>query len=123
MSQMYDQYPPPPPPPGYFQQNPFPPQKPAQTPLHLWKVVAINFGIFLCYQALLILVGDGEGYLILDMFPLIAHWVTMLILMIVSFSRGKKMYGIGHLISLILIILIGFGSCWWISDALGGARF
>lgn len=117
---MYDnQYPPPPP--GYFQNNPFPPEPPQQTAVHLWKVVGINFGIFMAYQTLLAFTGNGGAYMILDMFPLCAHWLVMLILMIISFSRGKKMYGFGHLISLIVLIIIGFGSCFWIADLLGGA--
>ena len=115
-------YPPQGPPPNYWQHNPFPPPPgpPPQTALDLGKVVAINFGIFLLYQTLLALAGDG--FLVLDIFPLVAHWITMLILMIISFSRGKKMYGIGHLISLVTLIIIGFGSCFLISDMLGGLR-
>jgi hypothetical protein len=117
---MYDQYPPPPPP-GYFQNNPFPPEKPKQTAIHLWRVVGLNFGIFMCYQVLFALAGDSMTFMILDMFPLVAHWIVMLVFMIVQFSRGKTMSGIGWLISLVVFAIIGFGSCFWIADMLGGS--
>ena len=118
-----NQYPPQGPPPNYWQNNPFPPPPgpPPQTAFHLWKVVGIQFGIFLGYTALFSLAGN-EGFMMLDMLGLIAHWLVMLILMIIAFSRGKRMYGLGHLISLILIIIIGFGSCFLITDMLGGLR-
>lgn len=114
-----NQYPPQGPPPGYFQHNPFPPEPPKQNPVELWRVLGINFGVFMAYQMLMIFVA-GDSYLISDILPLIAHWLVMLIMMIISFSRGKKMAGIGWLISLIVIIIIGFGSCWWIADMVGG---
>lgn len=95
-------------------------EPPKQNPVDLWKIVGINFGVFMLYQTLLVFVAE-ESYLILDMFPLLLHWLVMLILMIINFTRGKRMQGFGFLISLISIVIIGFGSCWWITDMLGGA--
>jgi hypothetical protein len=107
------------PPYGYYQYNQFqPPPKPPENPMDLWKVVGMNFGIFVAYQALLVILA-GEAFLIADTLPLIVHWVFMLVMMIVQFSRGKRMQGFGYLISLVVIIIIGFGSCFWIGNALG----
>lgn len=114
------QYPPQgPPPPQYFQNGPWgQPPKPPQNPVDLWRVVGLNFGIFMFYQTLLALVAE-EAFIVVDMFPLILHWLVMLIFMIIAFSRGKRMAGFGWLISLIVFIIVGFGSCWWIGDVLG----
>jgi hypothetical protein len=106
------------PPPGYWQHNPFPPEKPPHNPVDLWKVVGINFGIFLGYQALFVLIA-GSNFLLADILPLVVHWVFMIVLMIVAFASGKKMQALGHLISLIVLVIIGFGSCFWIADMVG----
>lgn len=116
-----NQYPPQgPPPPGYFQNNPFPPPgKPKDNPADIWKVVGINFGIFALYQVFLILLARDE-YMGFNMFLLIIHWFVMLVLMIIAFSIRRKMAGFGWLISLVALMIIGFSSCWWIADMVGG---
>lgn len=115
-----NQYPPQGPPPGYFQNNPFPKEPPKDKPIDLWKIVGINFGIFMAYQALFVFIAS-DAFLVADMFPLVLHWLVMIIFMIISFSIGKKMTGFGWLISLVTLLLIGFGSCWWIADVVGGS--
>jgi hypothetical protein len=112
---MYNQFPPPN---QYWQQQP--PEPPKEKVMDLWKIVGINFGVFMMYQVLFVFIAD-DAFLIADILPLCIHWLVMFILMIVGFSRGRKMHGLGHLISLLSIIVIGFGSCWWIADALGSS--
>lgn len=109
------------PPYGYYQHHQFnPPPKPPENPIDLWYVVGLNFAIFVAYQALFVFISR-EAFLVADILPLIAHWLFMFVMMIVRFAQGKRMKGFGHLISLIALIIIGFGSCWWIADALGSS--
>jgi hypothetical protein len=79
----------------------------------IWKVMRLQLLIFASYQFLFaLLLGKQEmGFMFLDMFPLALHWLLLLIFMIVSFTSQKKGAGFGYLISFILILIIGFGSC------------
>lgn len=88
----------------------------------LWKVLRLQLLIFVGYQSLLALIMwalDTDGFIIMDMFPLMLHWLVLLVLMIVSFARGKKGAGLGYLISLLVSGIVGFGSCFLIGELIG----
>lgn len=104
---------------------PVPPQ-PENTSKELWKVLRLQLLIFAGYQFLFGLICWAmkmDGFIILDIFPLIAHWLILLILMIVSFARGKKGAGLGYLISLLISGIIGFGSCFLIASLIGSSLY
>src|SRR5690348_2099310 len=93
-------------------------QRPEITGGKFGKVVQRHLPIFAGYQlllAVLIQMGGQGGFIILDMVPLILHWVVLVILGIVSFANSKKGAGFGYLISFFITAIVGFGSCWWIS--------
>ncbi|CAN5205902.1 hypothetical protein BH09BAC5_BH09BAC5_12230 [soil metagenome] len=102
----------------------YPAQPPTEdTGKEIWKVMRLQLAIFAGYQILLALLCQlfyHGAFLILDMLPLLGHWILLLILMIVSFSKSKRGAGLGYLISLIIIVIIGFGSCFAIGNSLGG---
>lgn len=107
----------------YYQQMP-PPPPPENIGKEIWKVVWLQLSIFLAYQFLLAVicyVTDNESFIILDMFPLILHWLVLLVFMIIGFARGKKGRGLGYLIVLFTTLIVGFGSCWLIADMIGSS--
>ena len=104
-----------------YYQPPVPPQ-PENVGQELWKVLRLQLLIFVGYQTLLALIMwamNSDGFIILDMFPLILHWGILLVLMIIGFASGKKGRGLGYLISLLVTGIIGFGSCFLIGQLIG----
>jgi hypothetical protein len=105
-------------------ENPYPsppsPQ-PENTGKEIWKVMRLHLGIFAGYQlglAFLCEISGIKGYMEFDMIALIMQWIALLVLMVISFSAGKKAAGLGYLISLLFCVVVGFGSCWKIGGYL-----
>ena len=99
-----------------YYETPTPPQ-PENTGREIWKVMRLQLGIFLGYQLLLAVAMSllHGGFLIIDIFPLVIHWLILFIFMIVNFASKKNGAGLGYLLSLLIIVIVGFGSCWGIS--------
>lgn len=108
---------------GMPPQYQFPPAPaPENTGKDIWKVLRLQLGIFAAYQiglAILCRASGAEGFILIDMLPLILHWLLLIILMIISFASKKKGKGLGYLISLIVTGIVGFGSCFLIADMIG----
>jgi hypothetical protein len=108
----------------YYEMPPPPP--PENVGREIWKVMRLQLSIFAGYQILLALICSSMihgAFIVLDMFPLVIHWLVLLIFMIISFSAQKKGAGIGYLVSLLITLIIGFGSCFMIAGALGNQGY
>lgn len=84
-----------------------------------WKVIRLQLLIFAGYQAglgFLVSIFHAGSFIMVDMLPLLAHWFVLLILMIISFGSRKPGRGLGYLISLVITMIVGFGSCFMIGD-------
>jgi hypothetical protein len=100
-----------------YYEIPVPPQ-PENKGKEIWKVLRLQLSIFAGYQillAILVKASGQTGFLIIDMLPLILHWLVLIILMIVSFAGSKKGKGLGYLIAFLITAIVGFGSCFFIS--------
>lgn len=99
---------------------------------YLGKVLRLHLLILLGYS-LVIMLGSyftmrgGSGYdtpalyfAFLMLYALGAHLAVMLIITIVRFVQGQNELGISHLISIVLVGVIGFSSCLGGSVLLGG---
>ncbi|HET6989961.1 MAG TPA: hypothetical protein VFJ43_01500, partial [Bacteroidia bacterium] len=87
-----------------YYEIPVPPQ-PENTGKEIWKVLRLQLIIFASYQiglALLFKMSGQSGYLLMDMFPLILHWLILIVMMIVNFANSKKGKGLGYLISFLV---------------------
>src|SRR4051812_4871115 len=106
-------------------QNPYPPPPPQfQYPKpqrnmgkDILKVLAIQLGIFLFYQGILyylVCVAGLSQFSGIEMFIVVLHWIVSLVLMIVFLATRRTGTGLGFLISFIILLIIGFGSCAYI---------
>jgi hypothetical protein len=99
---------------NYEIQVPPQPENPAK---EIWKVLRLQLGIFAIYQMGLAILtkseANGETFMFLDLFLLLAHWIVLLVFMGIKFSQKKKGAAFGYLISFVTIAIIGFGSCWF----------
>jgi hypothetical protein len=89
----------------------------------IWRVVRLQLGIFIAYQVLLALLcqyGGMNGFIFIDMLPLVLHWLVLIILMIISFANSRRGAGFGYLISLGITAIIGFGSCFYLGQIVDG---
>ncbi len=79
-----------------------------------FKILGIQLGIFLIYQFILqYCIRTLHIYELKSTYLniLVLHWVVILILMIVAFVKKKSEKGIGYILSFIIIVIIGFGTC------------
>lgn len=98
----------------------------------LGKVLRTHLLVVLAYSILIMLVSyltmrgnsgyDGPAlfYAFIMLYVVGAHVGVTLIIMIVKFVKGQKELGISHLISLLVVGIIGFSSCLGGSVLLGG---
>lgn len=101
-----------------YYEMPSPPPPPEKTGPEIWKVMRLQLGIFIGYQLLLAGIASGSrgsAFLFLDMLPLIVHWIVLFVFMCIKFGNRKTGAGLGYLISLLATMIIGFGSCFFIS--------
>ncbi|MBI3509689.1 MAG: hypothetical protein HY064_03425 [Bacteroidetes bacterium] len=103
---------------NYGTQQPPSPENKSKT---IWKVLRVQLTIFAAYQILIGFLSIGSGtydILFKDMAPLLIHELVLLILMILSFSKKQEGAGYGYLLSLIIVMVVGFGSCCYLSSVL-----
>jgi hypothetical protein len=84
----------------------------------IWKVLLLQLSIFVAYQAglaLLCKMSGFSGFMIVDILPLVCHWIVLIVLAAISFARKKPGRGIGYIISLVITGIVGFGSCFYLS--------
>jgi hypothetical protein len=79
-----------------------------------FKILGIQLGIFLIYQLAahyLVRTLHRNEFIGINANILILHWLVLLILTVVYFSKKQNDKGFGYLNSFLLILVIGFGSC------------
>ncbi|MBK8923168.1 MAG: hypothetical protein IPM81_16935 [Saprospirales bacterium] len=74
------------------------------------KILLWNLGIMLGYVTLSGLTGKSES-VFLDLILMILQVAANLLLAIISFVQGKRNAGLGFLLSLFLVVIVGFGVC------------
>ena len=84
------------------------------------KIILINLAILIAYMLLLTAASKG-AVLFTSILPIGAHVLTNFILFIVKISTHKE-NAYSYLISAILVLLIGFPSCWMLSGVAGDGR-
>jgi hypothetical protein len=79
-----------------------------------FKVLAIQLAIFLVHQSAMyyfVRVLHLKQFAIIEMPLIIFHWVILVVLMCSCFYQRKTGHAIGYLLSFIIILVIGFGTC------------
>jgi hypothetical protein len=80
----------------------------------IFKIIGFQFALFFAHQLLMYFLIVHLRLFTLSSFEVLivgAHLAMLLILMITSFTDKKTANGIAYLISLLLLLVIGFGSC------------
>lgn len=88
---------------------------------NLGKILLVNLGILLAYS-LLILWGSksgsssgdqysGMGFALGMMMVIAGHALINLIIMIVQFVKGRRELGLSYLVSIFVVVGVGFSSC------------
>ena len=87
-------------------------------PKNILGIFGMNLGIFCLYQVILWQCAS-TSFMWFDMIVLIIHYIVMFVFSIINFTSNRTIYGIAWLVSLLVVALVGFGSCWWITDQPG----
>lgn len=82
------------------------------------KILLINLLILFAYMAIITVVFDA-AVLVISILPIAIHIFINLGLFI-AFIRKEKNLAYTYLLSAVLILLIGFPSCWGLSSISGG---
>jgi heme/copper-type cytochrome/quinol oxidase subunit 2 len=86
------------------------------------KIGGINLAILLIYSVIARLSDTnggnykGMGFMMMMMLFVGLHVVINLIICLVHFSRRNKELGRAYLLSSILVLVIGFSTCWGIAS-------
>jgi glucan phosphoethanolaminetransferase (alkaline phosphatase superfamily) len=80
----------------------------------IFRIFGLQFGIFVLYQVLahyMVREQHEQKFININARLLTFHWLLLAILTVVYFVKKKKEQGAGYLLSLAVILVVGFGSC------------
>ncbi len=93
------------------------PQQSQNRKKEIWKVLRMQFLILMAYTILIAIpcfFFHSDGFLVLSIIAFAGQLITSLILAIVKFAKNENGTALGHLVSLIVISILGFIWIWFI---------